>query len=85
MHRIAPEVRSSLIHKPAVVEITVRVNEKGRVTAARTVNATPAIPADLPAQAIDASRQWIFEPAKSHGHNVLSDYTIVYSFNPATL
>jgi TonB family protein len=82
LHQVMPEVRSSFIRKPAMIKVHVTINDKGQVTSARALNSPPAISSDVPEQAIDASRQWTFEPARRRGHNVLSDYTIVYSFSP---
>jgi hypothetical protein len=82
LRRIAPEVQASLLNKSAVVEVEVRIDDRGRVIGARQVGADPKSGSQLPASAIAASRQWIFEPAKNRGQSVESDYKIVYRFSP---
>jgi hypothetical protein len=82
LRRITPEVQASLLTKPAIVKVQIWVDDRGRVTEARELDSDPTAASSVPALAISASRQWTFEPAQSRGHNVPSDYRIVYWFTP---
>jgi hypothetical protein len=82
LRRITPEIQASLLSKPAIVKVQVWVDDSGHVTEARELDSDPGAASTVPALAISASRQWTFEPAQSRGHNVPSDYRIVYWFTP---
>jgi hypothetical protein len=83
LRRITPEIQSSLIHKPLIVKVQVLIDSQGHVSDAREIEADPALVPNVSAQAVNASRQWTFQPAQSRGKNVPSDYKIVYWFTPA--
>jgi TonB family protein len=61
---------------PGVVLVEVRVNAEGGVADATIRMSSPA----FDSAALNASRQWKFRPAKSHGANALSVAYIVFGF-----
>ena len=83
LHRITPTLHPSSVSKSAVVQIAIRIDSKGRVVQAREIDPVPA-PVSLSAPALDASQQWVFEPARKNGRDVPSEYKIVYWFQPAS-
>jgi hypothetical protein len=84
LRRIMPEIRTYLVPKPTIVKIQVRVDSEGHVTEAHELDSdpNPAVSPGVPALALEATRRWTFEPAKSRGHTVPSDYKIIYWFSP---
>ncbi len=84
--QVIPNTRmfgSSAVSVPMKVEVTVQIDETGRVVNAFVVKTqTNAIGPLLTVQSIAAAKQWLFEPAKMHGKNVRSEYLIQFSFRP---
>jgi hypothetical protein len=80
LKQTTPKIPAFLISSAAVIEIEVRINEKGRVIEAHEIDSDPTVGSELHARAIEASRQWTFEPAKSRGRSVTSNFKIVYRF-----
>jgi bla regulator protein blaR1 len=69
-----------LITEPARVEVEVRINALGHVSAAHLTNFDPQSP--LGSAVLTAAKQWIFQPATLHGEAVDSDHTIVFELRP---
>jgi hypothetical protein len=81
LHRITPTAHPSSLTKAVAVQVSIKIDTRGRVVEAYETTSPPA-PSSVSAPAIDASHQWVFEPAKKYGRNVASDYRIVYWFKP---
>ncbi len=62
------------------VEVSVKVNEKGHVTEARLAGDRSSVPVYLAFAALDAAKQWSFQPATLRGQNVASDHILVFKF-----
>jgi TonB family protein len=65
------------------VEVQVRIDTGGHVTAARVLN--EGVGSILSAAAITAARQWTFQPATMRGEKIPSNHTILFEFRPETL
>ena len=63
------------------VEIQVYIDDSGRVTNARVVNADHNASSVLEKAAISAALQWTFEPARLHSHPTSSTHKILFRFN----
>jgi hypothetical protein len=83
IRRITPDFQSSLVQETSVVEVEVKIDDKGRVSEARQIGKDPKMDSQLPKRALEASRHWIFKPATSQGRNVASAYRIVYRISPS--
>jgi hypothetical protein len=68
---------------PVDITVKVKIDETGHVTAAHALIVGAKHDKKLMAAAAAAVRQWVFEPAKSHGTNVASEETIVVHLGPA--
>jgi TonB family protein len=73
-----------LIGEVTRVEVEVRIDDTGRVTAAHAINQGPGSKAQLTSEALTAAKQWTFQPATLHGEKVESQHTIVFEFRPDT-
>jgi TonB family protein len=62
------------------VRIIVSVDESGRVTDARLAEGSNKVGSMLGGAALNAARQWVFEPAALHGKNIPSNHTILFQF-----
>jgi TonB family protein len=84
LQKPAPVFRKvgALSYAATDVDIVVHVDQNGRVSNARLASNSGFITGPLAAAALDAARRWIFEPAKSHGNRIESDYKIVFRFVP---
>jgi TonB family protein len=69
------------IPEGAEVDVQVRIDENGVVTEARVKNGTKDNDL-LRSAALEAAKQWIFEPAKIGGKNVASEHMIAFQFHP---
>src|SRR5207248_11011723 len=78
----ANNLESSALSEATDVEVQVRIDEGGRVTAARVVNDTSNIDELLVTAAISAVKEWIFEPAKMDGRSVPGNHMIRFHFTP---
>jgi TonB family protein len=63
------------------VEVQVRVDQTGHVAYARVLNGA-SVKRAVSAAALNAARQWTFQPATLRGQRVESDHTIVFEFRP---
>ncbi len=75
---LAPSISGS---RPAI-EVRVRIDETGHVTEARALGNVPKNDGLLAYTAINAAKQWIFEPARLDGKEIPSDHTIGFEFHP---
>jgi TonB family protein len=62
------------------VPVTVMVDEKGKVTSARTSVQGSSLTTYLAAAAKSAAEQWRFRPAARNGTPVAAEYTIIFKF-----
>jgi TonB family protein len=79
--RAMPNMRSippGTIPKRTKVRVQVEVDQTGRVTFARIISI--GVNSKVSTAALDAARQWTFDPAKSNGQHVTSEHTIVFDF-----
>lgn len=65
------------------VEVDVKIDATGHVSAARISKTRANIPQLLAASVLNAAKQWTFQPAQMHGKAVASEHTIVFEFRPA--
>jgi TonB family protein len=68
------------IREGAAVYVQVRIDENGGVIEAHVKNGTNDN-GSLRSAALEAAKQWIFEPAKIAGKNIPSDHTIAFQFH----
>jgi TonB family protein len=83
IHRVTPEIAQEALSgrtNSSVVELQIRIDESGRVTQVQELGPAAGANRLMVARAVSATRQWRFEPAKSSGQNVSSDYNIIYRF-----
>jgi TonB family protein len=83
IHRVTPEIEQEALSggtNSPIVELQIRIDESGRVTQVQELQSAAGANRLLVARAVSATRQWRFEPAKSSGQNVSSDYNVVYRF-----
>jgi hypothetical protein len=86
LKEVMPDTRAyglSLSRAPIEIEVQVKIRQNGTVMDAfvpRSRNSGSRSPFEFPA--IAAAKQWIFEPAKMHGKDIPSDYSIRFSFRP---
>ena len=67
---------------PVDIRVKVKIDETGHVTAAHALIDGGKRDKKLMAAAAAAVRQWVFEPAKSHGVNVATEETIIIHLGP---
>ncbi len=67
---------------PIDIRVKVKIDETGHVTAAHALIDGGKRNKKLMAAAAAAVRQWVFDPAKSHGVNVATEETIVIHLGP---
>lgn len=67
---------------PVDIKVKVKIDETGHVTAAHALIDGGKRDKKLMAAVAAVVRQWVFEPAKSHGTNVPSEETIVIHLGP---
>jgi TonB family protein len=82
--RVSPNAKSfdpSNVQEGTEVDVQVRIDEQGRVAEAHVKSGTNDNDL-LRSAALEAAKQWIFEPAKSHGKNIPSDHTLAFQFHP---
>jgi hypothetical protein len=84
LRRVRPEIPVSLVPRRIAVQVMVSLDAGGHVTEGHAIGPRGASSEKLAELVVDAAKQWTFEPAKVRGRGVASDYTIVYSFKPAT-
>jgi TonB family protein len=70
----------SEIREGAAVYVQVRIDENGGVIEAHVKNGTNDN-GSLRSAALEAAKQWIFEPAKVGGKNISSEHTIAFQFH----
>ena len=71
-----PVARQRLLSATVVVEAT--VNAEGKVSEVRMISGSPI----FRESAIDAVKQWIYQPAKLNGQPIEQKTTIQLSFKP---
>jgi TonB family protein len=84
LKRVSPNTKSfdpSNVQEGTEVDVQVRIDEQGRVVEAHVKSGTNDNDL-LRSAALEAAKQWIFEPAKSHGKNIPSDHTVAFQFHP---
>ncbi|MGI8960092.1 MAG: energy transducer TonB [Bryobacteraceae bacterium] len=69
------------VREETKVDVQLRIDEKGHVVEAHIKNGAQKN-GFLRNAALEAAKQWIFEPAKSDGKNIASDHTIEFRFHP---
>jgi hypothetical protein len=84
IHRVAPVVPASIkprLHGSVPVEVSVKIDTRGRVTSAVPV-VKPHTNLDvlLAARAVYAAKQWRFEPARQNGHPISTSQIIHFVF-----
>ena len=71
-----------ILYKDVQVQIQVNIDERGCVIAARPRASVEKVNQAVLGVALDAARQWQFQPATLHGQAVGSEYTLVFQFHP---
>jgi Gram-negative bacterial TonB protein C-terminal len=82
-----PEIRSdlrTLIQSDNVVEVQVRINASGKVTAAKLGAMNGPLADVLAKPAVKAAMGWRFRPATENGEAVPSDKILEFLFRPST-
>lgn len=83
--QVMPNTRSlapGLITQVTRVEVAVRIDNTGRVVSAHVLNESGNTKGALSQAAVNAARQWTFQPATLQGEKVESEHTIVFEFRP---
>jgi TonB family protein len=83
--QVMPNTRSlapGLITQVTRVEVAVRIDNTGRVVSAHVSNESANTKGALSQAAVNAARQWTFQPATLQGEKVESEHTIVFEFRP---
>ncbi len=83
--QVMPNTRSlapGLITQVTRVEVAVRIDNTGRVVSAHVLNESANTKGALSQAAVNAARQWTFQPATLQGEKVESEHTIVFEFRP---
>lgn len=78
-----PMMLAYSVQTAVILKLQIRINDKGRVTDGRVVERSAGVNAEIEEASIAAVKQWTFEPAKSYGSPVESDYIVVLHFSPA--
>jgi TonB family protein len=81
--QVTPSTRNlpaNLISEITRVEVEVRIDVSGRVSAAHLE--TPNVKPQLASAAMAAARQWTFQPATLRGQRVETSHTIIFEFRP---
>ncbi len=84
LKRVSPNTKSfelGHVRDGTEVDVQVRIDEYGRVIEAHVKSGTNDSDS-LRSAALEAAKQWIFEPAKSYGKNIPSDHTVAFQFHP---
>ncbi|HMJ22914.1 MAG TPA: TonB family protein [Terriglobales bacterium] len=80
-----PDMRllgSFLVYETDQVEVQVTIDLHGRVTDARAVRDRTKPNSLAVSAAVTAAKQWVFQPAMSHGKTVPANHTIFFKFRP---
>jgi TonB family protein len=80
---VMPNLRnlsSNTVSEVTRVEVEVRIDTNGRVSAAHVQ--TPNVKSQLASAAVAAARQWTFQPATLRGQRVETTHTIAFEFRP---
>jgi len=81
--QVMPNIRSipsNLVSDVTRVEVEVKIDTNGRVSAAHVE--TPNVKSQLASAALAAARQWTFQPATLRGQRVETTHTISFEFRP---
>jgi TonB family protein len=81
--QVMPNIRSipsNLVSDVTRVEVEVKIDTNGRVSAAHVETAN--VKSQLVSSALAAARQWTFQPATLRGQRVESTHTISFEFRP---
>lgn len=84
IHKVAPEVPTSIksrIRGSVPIDVRVKVDAKGHVTAATPVKKHSGLEGFLAQRAVSAAKQWRFTPAKKDGKAVPGSQTIHFVFD----
>jgi len=65
------------------IKVSIRVDEYGHVTSVRPMGKDAKRNKLLATEAVNAAKQWTFEPKKNHDKNVPCDFVMVFRFNSA--
>jgi TonB family protein len=82
--QVLPSIRAlppGAVSQVTRVSVEVKIDTAGHVTTAHVLN-EGAVTSELSSAAVDAARQWTFEPATRRGEKVPSDHTILFEFRP---
>ena len=79
-----PETQSlrALVYEIMEIAVEVTIDENGHVTTARIVKSDPYVNLAIVGAAINAAKQWRYEPATLRGQKITSRETIVFQFHP---
>ena len=83
--KVMPDMRllgSFLVYETDQVEVQVTIDLHGRVTDARAVRDRTKPNSLAVSAAVTAAKQWVFQPAMSHGKTVPANHTIFFKFRP---
>jgi protein TonB len=84
--QVAPSLRPSLsaaIRSGSRIEVQVLIDSRGRVKHADVIGDLQNVDIGVQKAAINAAKQWKFQPARLNGKRVQSEHTIVFHFQPA--
>ena len=79
---VPPHVKA-MIRTTTTVGVRVRIDERGRVTAAELVTPASGLASYLGHSALQAARGWSFHPARRNGVGIASESILKFSFAPS--
>ena len=77
-----PETMKAMLTSPKMIEVTVSIDESGKVVKAESSNQNRADLA-LVSAALEAARHWKFRPARVNNRSVASEMVVKFNFAPA--
>jgi protein TonB len=86
VRQVMPSLRSSLaatLVPGTKVAVKVTIDTKGRVKRAEVVGNLQDVDIGVQKAAVEAAKQWRFNPARLNGEKVSAEHTIVFEFEPS--
>ena len=81
LKKVMPNLpETSIIHSRTQISVEVKIDEAGHVVKASALKSGSTDDQALAKLAVDAAKQWVFQPAKIRDKNVPSQLTIVFQF-----
>jgi Gram-negative bacterial TonB protein C-terminal len=80
LRKVMPDPLPSVVNSPTEISVQVKIDETGHVLDASALKNGSTDNQILAKLAVDAAKQWVFQPAKVRDKNVPSALTIVFQF-----